>query len=86
MHSMEASNIMRPATRSPSPVAAVWRQTPAIKIIQPAMMVVRRPMKSAISPAAIAPRMVPADRIEVIRDLSCVGMGVSAEPVYNLTK
>jgi hypothetical protein len=57
---------------------------PMQKIPQPTMMVIRRPMKSARSPAMIAPKKVPegisdcyqdvtpehlpADRMEVVRD------------------
>jgi hypothetical protein len=52
-------------------VEATWRITPTLKTPQPAIIVVRRPIKSAISPAIIAPKKVPAERIDVIRDLFC---------------
>lgn len=60
--------IRRPATSRLSPAEAVCRMTPTMKIPQPMMIVVRRPMKSAKSPAAIDPKKVPAERMEVIRD------------------
>ena len=41
-----------------------------MKTMQPTMMVVRRPMKSAKSPAIRAPKKVPAERIDTIRDFS----------------
>jgi hypothetical protein len=40
-----------------------------MKIPQPLMMVVRRPNQSARSPAMMAPKKVPAERIEVMSDL-----------------
>ena len=58
----------RPAHMRPRPVEAVSRMQPTMKIKQPEMMVVRRPMKSAMSPAMRAPRKVPRDRMEVVRD------------------
>ena len=69
----ETNPTPKPATRRPttsraSPLEMVWRMTPMVKIPQPAMIVVRRPMKSARSPAIIAPKKVPAERIEVIKD------------------
>ena len=39
-----------------------------MKIKHPAMMVVRRPNQSARSPAKMAPKNVPAERIDVMRD------------------
>lgn len=69
-----------------------------IKTRQPKMMVARRPIQSAKSPAIRAPKKVPAERIEVISDFfqagrvnasfsACVapepGMGM---PVYRLMK
>ena len=39
-----------------------------MKTMQPSMMVVRRPVKSAISPAMRAPKKVPAERMETMRD------------------
>lgn len=35
---------------------------------QPAMMVRRRPIKSEISPAMMAPKKVPAERMEVMSE------------------
>lgn len=46
----------------------VWRMAPIIKIAQPEIIVVRRPMKSARSPVMIAPKKVPAERMEMIKD------------------
>ena len=60
--------IKRPATRRPNPVEAVCRATPRRKTAQPEMMVKRRPIKSARSPAMMAPKKVPADRMEVMRE------------------
>lgn len=39
-----------------------------MKMRHPRMMVVRRPKKSAKSPAMSAPKKVPAERMEVIND------------------
>jgi hypothetical protein len=50
--------ISRPATMTPSPVEAVSRIPPTMKIPHPMMIVIRRPIKSAISPAMIAPKKV----------------------------
>lgn len=61
--------------------ADIWTATPTIKIIQPAMMVYDRPKKSAQSPAMTAPKKVPAERIEVIRDWSLELMTKSASGV-----
>ena len=58
----------RPATMSPRVLDAVCSTTPRMKIPHPAMMVVRRPTKSARSPAMRAPKNVPAERMEVMRD------------------
>ena len=44
-----------------------------MKTPHPAMMVTRRPMKSARSPAISAPKKVPADKIEVMRDFFQAG-------------
>jgi hypothetical protein len=60
--------IRRPATRRPRLEEAVWRITPTMKTKQPAMTVVRRPNQSARSPAIRAPKKVPAERIETMRD------------------
>lgn len=58
----------RPATITPNPVEATSRIHPTVKMKHPAMIVVRRPVKSAQSPAIKAPKKVPRDRIEVSRD------------------
>ena len=58
----------RPATMRPRLLDAVCSTTPMMKTRHPAMMVVRRPTKSAKSPAMIAPKKVPAERMEVMRD------------------
>lgn len=60
----------RPPTRSPTEAEAVWRMTPTVKRPQAITMDMRRPMASAKYPAKRAPKKVPADRIEVINDLS----------------
>lgn len=62
--------INRPATMTPRPVEAVSRMHPTVKTPHPVMMVMRRPMKSAQSPAMMAPKKVPQDRIEVVKDWS----------------
>ena len=48
----------RPAVMTPRPVEAVSRIPPTMKIPHPRMIVIRRPMKSAISPAIMAPKKV----------------------------
>ena len=58
----------RPATITPRLVEAVSRIPPTVKIPQPIIITVRRPRKSARSPAMMAPKKVPAERIEVTRD------------------
>ena len=58
----------RPTTRRGTVVEATCRMTPMMKMIQPTMIVTRRPMKSATSPAIRAPKNVPADRIDTMRD------------------
>jgi hypothetical protein len=50
-------------------VDATWKATPIEKIPQPQIIVKRRPYQSAMSPAMRAPKNVPADRMETIRDL-----------------
>lgn len=60
--------MIRPAHMTPRPVEAVSRMQPIVKMKQPLMMVVRRPMKSAISPAMRAPKKVPQDRMDVVKD------------------
>lgn len=49
-------------------VEAVSKMQPTVKMIQPPMIVLRRPIMSAISPAITAPKNVPAERIEVVSD------------------
>lgn len=56
------------------PVDAVSRMQPMMKTMQPVMIVRRRPMKSAMSPATMAPKKVPADKIEVTSDCFEAGM------------
>lgn len=50
--------IRRPAVMTPRPVEAVSRIPPTTKMAHPRIMVIRRPIKSAISPAAMAPKKV----------------------------
>jgi hypothetical protein len=66
--------IRRPGTIRPMLVDAVSRIQPTVKTIQPAMMIRRRPKKSARSPAAMAPKKVPAVRIDVTRDWVLAGI------------
>lgn len=54
-------------------VAAISKMQPIMKTAQPMMMVQRRPMKSATSPAIRAPKKVPADRMDTINDFSQEG-------------
>ena len=68
-----APQMMRPTTMTAMPVDAVSRMQPTVKTTQPAMMVVRRPTKSATSPATIAPKKVPQLRIDVVSDCSQLG-------------
>ena len=68
MNPTPAPQMIRPAHITPRPVEAVSRMQPMVKMKQPVMMVVRRPMKSARSPAIRAPKKVPQDRIEVVKD------------------
>ncbi len=63
----------RPATMTPRPVEAVSRMQPMVNMPHPIMIVVRRPVKSAQSPAIKAPKKVPRDRIEVSRDWLLAG-------------
>ena len=60
--------IKRPTTIKAMPVEAVWRMQPTEKTMQPEMIVHRRPMWSAKSPAMMAPKKVPQERILVRRD------------------
>ena len=68
MNPTPSPQMTRPAHIRPRPVEAVSRMQPTVKMKQPVMMVVRRPMKSAMSPAMRAPRKVPRDRMEVVKD------------------
>lgn len=52
----------------PRLVDAVCRMHPIVKMMQPVIIVIRLPMKSAMSPEMIDPKNVPADRIDTIRD------------------
>ena len=72
----------RPATIRPRPVEAVCKMTPMMKIAHPTMTVVRRPIQSARSPARTAPKKVPADRIDVIKDLSEAGRTKAASSAF----
>ena len=65
-----APAINRPSTMTAKPVEAVSRIHPTEKTKQPVMMVRRRPIKSATSPAMMAPKNVPAERIDVVKDWS----------------
>jgi hypothetical protein len=58
----------RPATMTPIVVDAVSRIQPTEKIKHPIMIVNRRPIKSAMSSAMIAPKKVPAERTDVVND------------------
>jgi len=71
----EINPIPNPAIRRPSTkrttwfVEAIWRIQPMLKTTHPAIIVKRRPTKSATSPAMRAPKKVPQERIEVMSDL-----------------
>ena len=56
----------RPAARTPTEELAVWIMTPTIKMKQPMRMVNFRPMKSAQSPAIMAPKNVPEHKISIL--------------------
>jgi hypothetical protein len=64
--------IKRPGTSSATEVDVTWRMTPREKMPHPAMIVDRRPIQSAREPAKRAPKNVPAERIETMRDFSHV--------------
>jgi hypothetical protein len=49
-------------------VEATCIATPTAKMAHPVMMVDRRPIQSASEPAKRAPKKVPADRMDVMRD------------------
>ena len=69
-----APQMRRPGTMRPMPVEATSRIHPTAKITQPSMMVRRRPRKSATSPAMMAPKNVPAERMDVTNDCLDAGM------------
>jgi hypothetical protein len=64
--------IRRPGIRTPTLEEATCRMTPSEKMVHPAMIVARRPIQSATEPAIRAPKKVPAERIETMRDFSQV--------------
>jgi hypothetical protein len=64
----------RPTTNRGTVIAAVCIATPAQKTRQAAMIPIRRPRRSAIGAARSAPRKVPAERIETIKDSVGVDM------------
>jgi hypothetical protein len=53
-----------------------------MNMMQPIMMVVRRPIKSAISPAAIAPKKVPQERMDVMSDFFQAGSVKAASSAF----
>jgi hypothetical protein len=57
-----------PTTITGKVVLAVSRIQPTVNVKHPVMIVQRRPMRSATSPAIRAPKNVPQDRIPVRRD------------------
>jgi hypothetical protein len=59
----------RPATSRPRPEDAVCKMQPMPYTIHPRITVVLLPNQSARSPARMAPKKVPAERIETIKDL-----------------
>jgi hypothetical protein len=66
--------IRRPATNKPKELLAVCKIHPIPYTIHPRITVVLRPNQSARSPAMMAPKNVPALRIETMRDLCGVGI------------
>jgi len=64
--------IRRPTTRTETADEATWRIAPTIIIPQPDIIVMRRPIQSARDLAKSAPKKVPADKIETMRDFSHV--------------
>jgi hypothetical protein len=64
--------IGRPGIRTPTLEAATCKTTPSEKMAHPVMIVARRPIQSAMDPAVRAPKKVPAERIETMRDFSHV--------------
>lgn len=71
----------RPPTSVETEEDAVWIITPIMKITHPIKIVNFLPIKSAQSPAMRAPKNVPADMMEVIRDWSGELMWKSAAGV-----
>lgn len=63
----------RPATKRDCPVEAVCRTTPRLKTTPAANIKPRRrPIQSAIGAARSAPKKVPADKMDTIRDSSAL--------------
>lgn len=58
----------RPARKSGSATAAVWKMTPRVKTRVDMMSARRRPILSAKKGEARAPKKVPADRMETMAD------------------
>lgn len=78
--------INRPDTMRPRPSdEAVWRIHPTMNTIHPEMIVHLLPMLSARSPAMRAPKKVPAERTDVMRDFCHVGSVKSAAGVVALS-
>lgn len=63
-----APAMRRPTTITASVVEAVSRIHPTVKVKQPEIIVHLRPILSAMSPAMMAPKNVPQERIPVKRD------------------
>jgi hypothetical protein len=61
--------MIRPTAKTATVLEAIWITTPIANTTQPVIIVVRRPIQSERSPARRAPKKVPADRIETIKEL-----------------
>jgi hypothetical protein len=61
--------MIRPTAKTAMVLEASWITTPIANTTQPVIIVVRRPIQSARSPAKRAPKKVPAERIETIKEL-----------------
>jgi len=68
MNPTPAPAMSLPTTMTASVVLAVSRIHPTVNVRQPEMIVQRRPIRSATSPAIRAPKKVPQERIPVKRD------------------
>lgn len=68
MNPTPAPAMRRPTTIVARVVDAVSRMHPTVNVKQPEMIVHRRPIRSATSPAIKAPKKVPQERIPVRRD------------------